>query len=279
MIMNLKANSASHCSLPISDNDAMLRKTVVIIPARNEESSIGLVLADLPHVAKIIVVNNGSTDSTQFIAQQAGAYVVDEDIAGYGRACRRGLYALRTFINRSRRENRGGSEPVDSPRLSEPIRYVVFLDADYSDHPELLPELVKPIHQGQADFVLGSRLLGRREPGAMPMQSVLGNKLACFLIRIVWGGRYTDLGPFRAIRLEHLNRLQMKDTNFGWTVEMQIKAVQHGLRVLEIPVPYRRRIGTSKISGTISGTFKAGYKILYTIGKYALLRSPGRLPS
>ncbi|WP_145076325.1 glycosyltransferase family 2 protein [Aureliella helgolandensis] len=257
----------------------MLRQTVVIIPARNEESSIGLVLADLPPVAIVIVVNNGSTDSTRSIAQQAGAFVVDEDMAGYGRACRRGLYALKTFINRSSRENRGAGEPVDSPRLSEPIRYVVFLDADYSDHPELLPELVKPIHQGRADFVLGSRLLGRREPGAMPVQSVLGNKLACFLIRIVWGGRYTDLGPFRAIALERLNILQMKDTNFGWTVEMQIKAVQHRLRTLEIPVPYRRRIGTSKISGTISGTFRAGYKILYTIGKYALLRSPGRLPS
>lgn len=279
MIMSLETNRACNRCLPPADSEDMLRQTVVIIPARNEESSIGLVLGDLPKVAKVIVVNNGSTDATPIIVQKAGAYVVDEDIAGYGRACRRGLGALRTLLHRGRRAAHEGTESINSELLNVPIRYVVFLDADYSDHPELLPDLVRPIHQGQADFVLGSRLLGRREPGAMPIQSVLGNRFACWLIRMIWGGRYTDLGPFRAIRLDRLNTMQMKDTNFGWTVEMQIKAVQHGLRTLEIPVPYRRRIGTSKISGTISGTFKAGYKILYTIGKYALLRSPGRLPS
>ncbi|WP_261342675.1 glycosyltransferase family protein [Aureliella helgolandensis] len=125
------------------------------------------------------------------------------------------------------------------------------MDADYSDHPEILPELVMPLHRGEADFVLGSRLLGKREPGAMPLQSVLGNKLARYLMRTIWGEQYTDLGPLRAIRLDKVNRLQMKDTSFGWTVEMQIKATQQKMRTLEIPVPYRCRIGKSKISGAI----------------------------
>ena len=262
-----------------SETEAMLNQTVVIIPARNEESSIGLVLGALPRVAKVIVVNNGSTDSTSVIARSTGAYVVDEVIPGYGRACRRGLGSLRNLQRRGRRIAQSRIRLADElasedASIAGTIRYGVFLDADYSDHPELLPDLVRPIHRGEADFVLGSRLLGKREPGAMPLQSVLGNKLACFLMRIIWGGRYTDLGPFRAIRLDKLNRLQMKDTNFGWTVEMQIKATQHQLRTHEIPVPYRCRIGTSKISGTISGTFKAGYKILYTIAKYALIGRP-----
>lgn len=253
----------------------MLDQTVVIIPARNEESSIGLVLADLPQVAEVIVVNNGSTDSTAAVARQAGAYVIDEEIAGYGRACRVGLFALRRLINHSQRQRHAAATDSGQTRW-ESIRYVVFLDADYSDHPELLPHLVEPIHLDKADFVLGSRLLGKREPGAMPLQSIVGNKLACFLMRVIWGGNYTDLGPFRAIRLDRLRQLQLKDTNFGWTVEMQIKAVQHGLRTMEIPVPYRRRLGQSKISGTISGTFRAGYKILFTIGKYAVIGIPAQ---
>lgn len=250
----------------------MLLQTAVIIPARNEAASIGLVLKDLPNVGRVIVVDNGSTDTTAVIASISGAQVVHEPTPGYGRACRSGLAALRRWVRVSKRGELAADSATEVA-ASNTIRYVVFLDADYSDHPELLPQLVEPIHNNDADFVLGSRLLGKRDPGAMPLQSVLGNKLACFLMRVIWGSQYTDLGPFRAIRYDCLRSLQMKDTNFGWTVEMQIKASQHGLRIMEIPVPYRRRIGTSKISGTISGTIKAGYKILYTIGKYAYLNS------
>lgn len=245
--------------------DEYLRQTCVIIPARNEEDSISFVLGDLPKVGKVIVVDNGSTDSTASIAEMHGALVVEEKIPGYGRACRVGIHALRRYSRRVKSEAVAGSG-----NHQQPIAYVAFLDADYSDHPELLPKLIKPLADGSADFVLGSRLLGIREKGAMPMQSVWGNRLACFLMRCIWGARYTDLGPFRALRFDTLNRMNMKDINFGWTVEMQVKASQLGLRVLEIPVPYRRRIGTSKISGTISGTLRAGYKILFTIAKYAL---------
>jgi hypothetical protein len=150
---------------------------------------------------------------------------------------------------------------------------VVFLDADYSDDPTMLPKLVEPILAGRADFVLGSRLMGKREPGAMPPQSVFGNRLACFLMRILFRARYTDLGPFRAIDYEYLKKLQMTDRNFGWTVEMQIKAARQGLRTIEFPVPYRCRIGESKISGTVWGSVRAGYKILYLIAKYGFTRS------
>ena len=151
-------------------------------------------------------------------------------------------------------------------------KVVVFLDADYSDHPECLTDLVQPIFAGEADFVLGSRILGEREPGAMPMQSIYGNKLACFLMRWLFGIKYTDLGPFRAIDYQSLCSLEMIDENFGWTIEMQIKAARANLKTIEIPVPYRCRIGESKISGTITGSMRAGYKILYTIAKYGLGR-------
>ena len=144
----------------------------------------------------------------------------------------------------------------------------MFVDGDYSDHVHLLPDIVRPIFAGEYDFVLGSRLTGEREKGAMPPQSVYGNKFACGLMNIFFGGRYTDLGPFRALRLSTLRQLKMIDTNFGWTIEMQIKACKQDLRILELPVPYRCRTGTSKISGTISGSFKAGTKILYSIWKY-----------
>ena len=156
---------------------------------------------------------------------------------------------------------------------SEPS-IVVFLDADYSDHPDLLPLLVQPIQGGRADFVLGSRLLGERERGAMPPQSVFGNRLACVLMRWFFSAHYTDLGPFRAIDYGALRRLRMRDMNFGWTIEMQIKAARHKLRIIEVPVPYRRRIGTSKISGTVWGSIRAGWKILYVIGKYRWDRTP-----
>lgn len=234
----------------------VLTDVTVIIPALNEERSLPLVLGDLPTVGRVIVVDNGSTDATAEVAAKCGATVVEEPQRGYGAACLRGLATIRELFGR------GQAAP----------RIVVFLDADYSDHPDLLPQLVAPILSGEADFVLGSRLLGVREPGAMPPQSVYGNKLACLLMRLLFGVRYTDLGPFRAIDYAKLCKLEMADENFGWTIEMQIKAARAALRHTEIPVPYRNRIGTSKISGTISGTIKAGTKILYTIAKYSLRR-------
>ncbi|WP_347245038.1 glycosyltransferase family 2 protein [Thermogutta sp.] len=232
----------------------------VIIPALNEAASLPLVLRDLPKVGRVIVVDNNSTDGTAAVASALGATVVVEPVRGYGAACLRGLAAIRELILAG-----------ESPPL-----VVVFLDADYSDHPELLPELVKPIIHGNADFVLGSRLQGPREFGAMPLHSVLGTRLACFLLRCLLAAEYTDLGPFRAIEYGALCNLGMTDRNFGWTIEMQIKAARLGLRTVEIPVPYRRRIGQSKISGTLSGSVRAGLRILSTIGKYALARVPPR---
>jgi glycosyltransferase involved in cell wall biosynthesis len=234
-----------------------LSRVTVVIPALNEESSLPLVLSHLPAVQRVIVVNNGSTDATADIALAHGAMVVHQPQRGYGAACLRGLAAISDLID-------AGESP---PQI------VVFLDADFSDHPELLPELVRPIQDGLADFVLGSRLLGQREAGAMPPQSVFGNRSACWLMHCLFRASYTDLGPFRAIDYQALCALDMADQGFGWTIEMQIKANQAGLRTLEIPVPYRRRIGQSKISGTVLGALKAGMKILYSIGKFRLLPS------
>ena len=231
-----------------------LADVTVVIPAFNEEASLPLVLGDVPDVGRVIVVNNRSTDGTAAVAFACGATVVHEPRRGYGSACLRGLAAIEELVQ--------AGEP--------PPRIVVFLDADYSDHPDLLLNLVGPIRDGRADFVLGSRLLGVREPGAMPPQSLFGNRLACFLMRVLFGARYTDLGPFRAIKYQSLVDLGMADRNYGWTVEMQIKAARARLRSIEVPVPYRCRIGQSKISGTITGTLKAGAKILYTIAKYGL---------
>lgn len=223
----------------------------VLIPALNEEASLPLVLRDLPRdrVADIVVVDNGSADRTAEVARAGGARVVFEPRRGYGAACLRGLDEL-------------ACRPQGPPEI------VVFLDADYSDHPDELPVLLAPILEGQCDLVIGSRLAGRRETGAMPPQSVWGNRLACWLMRVRFGARYTDLGPFRAIRWDALRQLGMVDRDFGWTVEMQIKAAQRKLRFREVPVSYRRRIGASKISGTVRGTLLAGTKILYLIAKY-----------
>lgn len=233
-----------------------LSQTWVVIPALNEDKSLPLVLRDLPAVGRVVVVDNGSIDGTAQAARNAAAIVVSEPQRGYGAACLRGLAQIEKLASE------GGKSPA----------VVAFVDGDYSDYPELLPELVAPIVNGHADFVLGSRLLGSREPGAMPAQSIFGNRLACFLMRVLFRARYTDLGPFRAIRYEALKRLGMEDRNFGWTVEMQIKAARAGLRIQEVPVAYRRRIGQSKISGTVVGSVRAGYKILYVIGKYGWQR-------
>ena len=240
---NLELQSTMKC---------VLKQTAVIIPAKNEELSIQFVLNDLPDVACVIVANNGSTDRTSEIAADAGCVVVDEPIAGYGRACLAGMSKLRSLV---------GDEGKD-------IRFVAFIDADYSDHPEELIEMLRMVSDNRADFVLGSRTRGDQELGAMPPQAVWGNWLACSLMRLAWSTHYTDLGPFRVIRYEDLMQLGMQDLDFGWTIEMQIKAKQAGLRTTEVPASYRRRIGASKISGTVSGTLRAGYKILYTIAKY-----------
>ncbi len=226
----------------------MSPKISVIIPAYNEEQSLAHVLNDLPkdRLHQVIVVDNRSTDRTAEVARENGATVVHERRRGYGRACLRGMAAL------------------EDPDI------VVFLDGDYSDYPEEISLLVEPILKGEADFVVGSRMLLAESRQALLPQARYGNQLAVFLIRLFFGHRFTDLGPFRAIRSESLQAIGMHDKDFGWTVEMQIKAVQNGLRIREVPVRYRIRIGVSKITGTLSGTLKAGTKIIYTIFKYLI---------
>lgn len=228
-------------------------KTIaVVIPARNEADAIGKVIADIPSwVDRIVVADNGSTDATAERAIDAGAIVVHEPEPGYGAACLKGISAAK------------GAD------------IIVFLDGDYSDHPEEMDELVDPIATGRMDMVIGSRALGDSETGSMTIPQRFGNWLATTLIRLIWGTAYTDLGPFRAIDAAALQRLKMADRNFGWTVEMQIRAIEEGLRIEERPVSYRCRIGVSKVSGTVRGTFGAGYKILYIIGRQALRRFAG----
>jgi glycosyltransferase involved in cell wall biosynthesis len=220
-------------------------RVVVVIPALDEEASLPCVLSEIPRplVEEVVVVDNGSRDRTARVARAGGATVVEEPRRGYGRACLAGLRYLE----------------------SNPPDIVAFLDADYSDRPEELPLLLDPIVADRADLVIGSRILGRREPGALPAQARWGNWLATWLIRILYGARFTDLGPFRAVRFTTLRGLAMRDPDFGWTAEMQVKAARAGVRFVEVPVSYHRRIGRSKITGTVKGTLLAGWKIITTI--------------
>ena len=221
----------------------------VIIPAYNEEKSIHRVVKDVPTelVRDIIVCNNASTDKTAEVAASEGATVVHQPIPGYGNACLKGI----EFI----------SEKDNKPDI------VVFIDGDYSDYPEQMTELIEPIQREDVDLVIGSRALGNLQRGSMTPQQLFGNWLATSLIRLIYNYEFTDLGPFRAIKWKNLVELDMQDRDYGWTVEMQVKAAKLKYKCLEIPVNYRKRIGKSKVSGTIKGTILAGHKILWTIFK------------
>lgn len=222
----------------------------VIIPAYNEEDSIAHVLNDIPKkmVRNIIVCNNNSTDKTKQNALNAGAIVVDEPKPGYGNACLKGMQ----YVAKN-----------DEPKPD----IIVFIDGDYSDYPDQLPEIVQPIVEDKADLVIGSRALGLKEKQSMTIPQIFGNWLSTKLIRFIYGYTFTDLGPFRAIKYDALLKLKMADKNFGWTVEMQVKAAKLKMKCIEVPVKYRKRIGVSKVSGTIKGSILAGYKILWTIFK------------
>lgn len=221
----------------------------MIIPVYNEESSIHKVLQEIPKnlVRHIIVCDNGSVDKTAQVAQQNGAITVSQPIKGYGNACLKGM------------------DYISKLQIHPDI--IVFLDGDYSDYPEEMTQLVQPIVSSGMDMVIGSRASGHMEKGAMLPQQVFGNWLATSLIKLIYNYEFTDLGPFRAIRYPVLKNLKMEDKTFGWTVEMQVKAAKLKIKSCEIPVRYRKRIGKSKVSGTVKGTILAGYKILWTIFK------------
>ncbi|HLF64642.1 MAG TPA: glycosyltransferase family 2 protein [Saprospiraceae bacterium] len=223
----------------------------VIIPAYNEEHGVEKVIDNLPKylIREVIVCNNGSTDATADRAAHAGATVVHVQRQGYGAACLAGITYLKSKAQNTQPD------------------IVVFIDADYSDFPEELPSLIDPILYHGYEIVIGCRTQGKAGKGSLTPQQVLGNRLASHLIRMIYGYRFSDLGPFRAIRWETLLRLDMQDKNYGWTVEMQVKAAKLQLRYTEVPVSYRKRIGRSKVSGTLKGSILAGYKILWTIFK------------
>ena len=222
----------------------------VIIPAYNEQDSIGNVIRDIPKIVdEIIVVSNNSTDKTEENAAKAGATVLTENRKGYGYACLKGMDYI--------------SKQEIKPEI------VVFLDGDYSDYPEQLTELIAPIVQQDLDFVIGARVKELRETGAMTPQQIFGNWLATSLMKLFFNANFTDLGPFRAIKYNKLLALQMEDKTYGWTVEMQLKALKQKLTYVEIPMKYRNRIGVSKVSGTVKGSIFAGIKILGWIFKYS----------
>jgi glycosyltransferase involved in cell wall biosynthesis len=222
-----------------------------VIPALDEEATVRAVVERvLPFVHEVVVVDNGSRDRTPEEAEAGGARVVREPRRGYGRACLTGIAAL---------------GPVDA---------ILFLDADLADVPEEAPAVLEPIRDGRADLVIGSRVLGRAERGALLPQARFGNALATFLMRILFAARATDLGPFRAVRADAYRRLGMRDETWGWTVEMQVRAARLGFRTVEVPVSYRKRVGRSKITGTLKGAVKAGWKILATIFRHALAPPP-----
>ncbi|GAB7258272.1 glycosyltransferase family 2 protein [Polaribacter sp. OB-PA-B3] len=222
----------------------------VIIPAYNEQDSIGNVIRDIPKIVdEIIVVSNNSTDKTEENATKAGATVLTENRKGYGYACLKGM------------------DYISKQKLKPEI--VVFLDGDYSDYPEQLTELIAPIVQQNLDFVIGARVKELRETGAMTPQQIFGNWLATSLMKLFFNARFTDLGPFRAIKYNKLLALDMEDKTYGWTVEMQLKALKQKLTYTEIPMKYRNRIGVSKVSGTVKGSIFAGIKILGWIFKYS----------
>ena len=224
--------------------------TVLIIPAFNEEKSIGKVLAAVPDmVEEIVVVDNDSTDGTAREARKYGATVLHEPNRGYGYACLRGINYFR--------------EKSKKPDI------IVFMDGDYSDYPEELPQVVAPILESRMDLVIGARDRALREPGSMTPQQVFGNWLATWLMRLLFRAKFTDLGPFRAIRFEALESMGMEDKTYGWTVEMQLKALRQKMAYTDVPVRYRKRIGVSKVSGTIKGSIFAGIKILGWIFKYS----------
>lgn len=224
---------------------------IVIIPAFNEGDSIVQVIQEIPDiVSEIIVVNNNSTDLTAENAKKAGATVLTENRKGYGYAC---LCGMDYVAKQSKR-----------PYIT------VFMDGDYSDYPEDLSKVVKPILERDMDFVIGARVKKLREPGSMTPQQVFGNKLATFLMKLFFNATYTDLGPFRAIKYDKLLTLEMEDKTYGWTVEMQLKALKRKLTYIEVPVRYKKRIGISKVSGTVKGSIFAGIKILGWIFKYSI---------
>lgn len=230
------------------------QRVAVIIPAFNEAGAIGKVIGNIPDwVDAIVVADNNSTDGTAAIAAGLGAIVVHEHEAGYGAACLKGIAAARGH------------------------QIMVFMDGDYADRGDEMHRLVEPITAGEADLVIGSRTLGQAERGALTPQQRWGNWLACALIRLFWGVRYTDLGPYRAISASALHAIMMQDRAFGWTVEMQLKAILFNLRTIEVPVSYHKRIGVSKISGTVRGTVLAGRAILGTIFRTALQHYLARL--
>ncbi|WP_397445224.1 glycosyltransferase family 2 protein [Polaribacter sp. R77954] len=222
----------------------------VIIPAYNEQDSIGNVIQDIPNIVdEVIVISNNSTDDTELNAKNAGATVLSEVRKGYGYACLKGM------------------EHINNQKQKPDI--IVFLDGDYSDYPEQLTEIIHPIVKDDIDFVVGARIKKLRETGAMTPQQVFGNWLATFLMKLFFGAKFSDLGPFRAIKYDKLLALNMEDKTYGWTVEMQLKVLKQKMSYLEIPVKYRNRIGVSKVSGTVKGTIFAGVKILGWIFKYS----------